>query len=135
MNSLHSSALPNTPNFNIANEFKNCLFVMQGEQPLMQEFVDEIQEIYRNRLRTLLSVDDLVESVISKLEERGFLDNTYVFFTSDHGYHLGQFSMPRDKREPYEFDIRVPLSIRGPGISERTDISAAVTNTDLAPTF
>ncbi|KAB7507689.1 Extracellular sulfatase Sulf-1 [Armadillidium nasatum] len=133
-NSLNSSTIPNTPNFNIANENKNW-FVMQGEQPLRQEVVDEIHEIYRNRLRTLLSVDDLVESVISKLEERGFLDNTYVFFTSDHGYHLGQFSMPRDKREPYEFDIRVPLLVRGPGISEGAEISDVVTNIDLAPTF
>ncbi|KAB7507688.1 N-acetylglucosamine-6-sulfatase, partial [Armadillidium nasatum] len=133
-NSLNSSTIPNTPNFNIANENKNW-FVMQGEQPLRQEVVDEIQELYRNRLRTLLTVDDLVESVILKLEERGFLDNTYVFFSSDHGYHLGQFSIPKDKRQPYEFDIRIPLLVRGPGISEGAEISDVITNIDLAPTF
>lgn len=28
----------------------------------------------------------------------------------------GQFSLPIDKRQLYEFDIRVPLLVRGPGI-------------------
>lgn len=41
------------------------------------------------RWRTLLSVDDLVEKVVKKLEVQGELDNTYIFFTSDNGYHTG----------------------------------------------
>lgn len=41
------------------------------------------------RWRTLLSVDDLVEKIVKGLEVRGELDNTYIFFTSDNGYHTG----------------------------------------------
>lgn len=41
------------------------------------------------RWRTLLSVDDLVETIVKRLEVRGELDNTYIFFTSDNGYHTG----------------------------------------------
>ena len=59
--------------------------------------------IYRDRQRTLLSVDDLVVSLLNKIPD---LDNTYVIFSSDHGYHFGQFGMPIEKRQPYEFDIR-----------------------------
>jgi len=28
----------------------------------------------------------------------------------------GQFSLPQDKRQLYEFDVRVPFMIRGPGV-------------------
>ena len=36
-----------------------------------------------------------------------------------HGFpcSTGQFCLPRDKRQLYEFDIRVPLVIRGPGVA------------------
>lgn len=31
--------------------------------------------------------------------------------------YTGQFSMPSDKRQLYEFDVRVPLMIRGPNVT------------------
>lgn len=43
--------------------------------------------------QTLLSVDDLVEKIVKRLEVRGELDNTYIFFTSDNGYHTGTHHM------------------------------------------
>ena len=52
------------------------------------------------------SVDDLVDTVMTRLEAEGLLDNTYVLFSSDHGFHFGQFGMHYDKRQPYEFDLR-----------------------------
>ena len=31
----------------------------------------------------------------------------------------GQFSLPQDKRQLYEFDVRVPFMIRGPGLKPK----------------
>ena len=54
-------------------------------------------------------MDVLVEKLVSALEQFELLADTYILLTSDHGYHLGQFAMPLDKRLPYEFDIRVKV--------------------------
>ncbi|KAH0623095.1 hypothetical protein JD844_031046, partial [Phrynosoma platyrhinos] len=85
--------------------------------------------------QTLLSVDDMVEKVLLQLKSLGLLDSTYVFYTSDHGYHTGQFSLPIDKRQLYEFDIRVPLLVRGPGIKANQTHLEPILNIDLGPTF
>ncbi|ESO99586.1 hypothetical protein LOTGIDRAFT_238806 [Lottia gigantea] len=109
--------------------------IRQAITPIPDDTAQTIDEIYRDRLRTLLSVDDMVEDVYNKLNEMSLLDNTYIIFTSDNGYHLGQFSMPWDKRQLYEFDIRVPLMVRGPGITPGKTSDVPVMNIDLGPTF
>ncbi|XP_070200585.1 N-acetylglucosamine-6-sulfatase-like isoform X2 [Littorina saxatilis] len=101
--------------FNVKAHDKHWL-LEQPIIPMPNDTLDLVDDFYQNRLRTLLSVDDMVEDVYNVLRRKKMLDNTYLFFTSDHGYHLGQFGLPYDKREPYEFDIRVPLMVKGPGI-------------------
>lgn len=46
------------------------------------------------RWQTLLSVDDMVEKVLGRLESLGLLSDTYIFYTSDHGYHTGELEPP-----------------------------------------
>jgi len=79
---------------------------------------------YRRRLMTLESLDDLVGTVIAALKEASPAReaNSWVFFTADNGFHSGQFTMPDDKRLPYEFDIRVPLIVRPPKTARRNGI-------------
>lgn len=38
----------------------------------------------------------------------------------------GQFSLPIDKRQLYEFDIRVPLLVRGPGIAPNQTVEVTI---------
>ncbi len=50
--------------------------------------------------------------------------------------YSGQFSLPIDKRQPYEFDVRVPLLIRGPRVKKRgRREKSAILNIDIAPTI
>jgi N-acetylglucosamine-6-sulfatase len=43
-------------------------------------------------------------------------DSTYVIFTSDNGYHLGEHRLVFGKSHPYDTDIRLPFYIAGPGV-------------------
>ena len=83
----------------------------------------------------LLSIDDLVAGLHKAVEDAGVMDNTYFLFSSDHGYHLGQFRIPIEKMLPYETDIRIPLFIKGPGIQAGTTMTQAVMNIDVGPTL
>lgn len=97
--------------------------------------VEYLDHYYRQRLRALQAVDELVEKLVAQLEEAGVLDDTYIIFSSDNGFHLGQHRLPPGKECGYEEDIRVPLIIRGPGVPEGHVENAVTTHIDLAPTI
>ncbi|PLB43296.1 Arylsulphatase [Aspergillus steynii IBT 23096] len=102
---------------------------------LSQKEVDYIDEFQRCRLRALQAVDELIAELVEKLERKGELENTYIFFSTDNGYHIGQHAMQPGKNCGYETDINVPLIVRGPGIPENATLDAVTSHTDLAPTF
>ncbi|XP_059490919.1 N-acetylglucosamine-6-sulfatase-like isoform X2 [Neocloeon triangulifer] len=127
--------VPKGKDFNLHNQGKHWIVQNMPPHTLSDETISKIDDIYRNRLKTLLSVDEIVEKIVLKLEKLQILERTHLIFTSDHGYHLGQFALPWDKRQPYEFDLRVPFVIRGPGIPKNQSFPFPVLLTDLAPTF
>jgi len=83
----------------------------------------------------MLSVEDLLEQTITTLRETGELDTTYMFFTSDDGFHMGQQRRTRGKRTSYEEDIGVPWMVRGPGVPAEEVRRQLVINNDFAPTI
>lgn len=52
-----------------------------------------IDENYRLRWCTLMSVDDMVSGIIQAIDKLGLLEETYILVTSDNGYHLGMNSV------------------------------------------
>ncbi|GLC42652.1 hypothetical protein PLESTB_001123900 [Pleodorina starrii] len=94
-----------------------------------------IDKHYQKRLESMLSVDDLIESVVNKLAARGVLDNTYVIYVSDNGYHLGNHGLPKGKTLPYEEDIRVPFYMRGPGVPVGVTHPYMATMVDITSTL
>lgn len=72
---------------------------------------------------------------MTRLEQSDKLDNTYIIYTSDNGFHIGQHRLPPGKTCGFEEDIRVPLFIRGPGVPEGHVQDSVTTHIDLAPTI
>jgi arylsulfatase A-like enzyme len=108
--------------------------------------------IRTKQLRTLKSVDDMVDAVMRKLEATGE-HNTIAFYTSDNGYlwrdhgvaaydSLGGCTSSTSvacgltgKVKPYTDSIRVPFFVRWPGRVEEDRVdSSLVANVDIAPT-
>ncbi|CAG7959601.1 unnamed protein product [Penicillium nalgiovense] len=125
--------IPRTANFN-PDQPSGVSWV--NDLPLQnQSVVDYHDHFYRSRLRALQGVDELVGGLVTRLEESGQLDNTYIIYTSDNGFHIGQHRLPPGKTCGFEEDIRVPLFIRGPGVTKGYVHDAVTTHVDLAPTL
>ena len=71
---------------------------------------------------------------MAELTKLHVIDNTYIFYTSDHGYQLGQLRLPMCKLNVYDHDIRVPFFVRGPGIAANTTFDGIGSHIDIGPT-
>jgi arylsulfatase A-like enzyme len=124
--------VPRTPSFNEAD-------VSDKPAPrsaLAASEIEDIDALYRSRLRSMRAVDEMIGTLVQILESSGRLRDTYIFFTSDNGFHMGQHRLRPQKATPYEEDVRVPLVVRGPGVPSGKTLSGYLAgNVDLAPTL
>lgn len=130
---LPSETAPRLPSFDGYTEGKS--WAIQENAPFDDFTTKGIDLHFRNRQRSLMSVDDYVHDIFAVLEETGTLDNTFVFATSDHGYHLGEFRIPFEKSLPYETDVRPPFYVTGPGIAPGSNITGLVSLMDVGATL
>ncbi|KAG0857018.1 hypothetical protein G6F16_004238 [Rhizopus arrhizus] len=126
--------IPRHPHFNPKRQSKTASFWKHLDR-LSPEEVDGLDEAYRNRLRALQAVDEMVGSLMEELERQGRLENTFVVYSADNGYHLGQHRSFPGKTSNLEEDINVPLIVRGPGVPEGKKSDRVSAHHDLAPTF
>ncbi|MGI5274340.1 sulfatase family protein [Nonomuraea sp. CA-218870] len=125
---------PRTPSFDQADVSEEPAW-LRARPPLSRTEIDRADEIHRTRMRAMLGVDDLVGTVMQALRDTGRLDDTYVFFTSDNGFHLGTHRLTQGKTTPFEEAIRVPLVVRGPGVPAGASVEELSATVDLAPTI
>jgi len=89
----------------------------------------------KKQLRTLMSVDDLVERIFRVLQETDEGERTLAIFLSDNGDMWGEHGIG-GKSTPYEDSIRIPLFVRWPGrVEEGHSVDDLVANIDIAPTI
>lgn len=125
---------PRTPSFDELDVSDKPTFIRYRPR-LRPRALLRLDSLYRSRLRSLQAVDEAVAGIVDTLRAIGQLDNTYIVFASDNGFHMGQHRLVSGKESAYEEDIRVPLIVRGPGVPAGRTVEDLAGNVDLAPTF
>jgi N-acetylglucosamine-6-sulfatase len=133
-NRFASEALPASPAFNEA-DVADKPAAIRALTPIPQGRINGITENYRQRLESLLAVDEAVRDIVAALQASGELDRTLIVFTSDNGFFHGEHRVRDGKVRVYEPSVRVPLILRGPGIPAGVRRSNLVANVDLAATI
>ena len=127
---------PRNPSYNPSDDIqKEKPSWLKRLPPLNADQLKKVDDFYRNRLRALQAVDELLENITKFLEKESIQDKTYLFYMGDNGQHLGDYRLPPGKRQAYDTDIRVPFLARGPGIQGGVRVTEIVMSIDLLPTW
>lgn len=78
-------------------------------------------------------LDEQVGQILDALEASGEWDNTYVFFTSDHGLSVGNHGLI-GKQSLFDHSIRVPFVVTGPTIPSGKQLDQDVYVQDVMAT-
>jgi N-acetylglucosamine-6-sulfatase len=97
--------------------------------------ISRMDSIFRDRVRSVQAVDELVGRIRAMLRAYGLEDNTYIVFSSDNGYHLGEHRLMPGKMTAFDSDINVPLIVTGPGVPAGRTIERIAQSIDLNATF
>lgn len=125
---------PRTPSFDEADVRDKPARIRKLNR-LEPEEIAAIDTLYRKQMLSLQAVDEAVAALVQALRDTGQLDNTFLVFTTDNGYHLGQHRLEPGKYTAYEPDIHVPLLMRGPGVPAGAEVAALTSAVDLVPTL
>ena len=114
---LRRRAVPLHPGVQRGRRVRQAAAGERARRSCLPARIAAIQENYRQRLESLLAVDEGDRADARRRSSAdGELDNTLVIFTSDNGFFHGEHRIGTGKLLPYEPALRVPLLMRGPGI-------------------
>eukprot|EP00912_Choanoflagellata_sp_UC4_P000453 UC4_evm2s285 len=142
INSFTEKTAPRTAAWNYVGKDKH-LFLSEL-QPMNASMIEYSDHVWRRRLRSLQSVDELVARQFATVADAGEMDRTIFIY-----YHSGQWAVPVGKMLPYNEDVQIPMFIRLPpssslGVQQDVQSSEAfgavpiltpVLNIDIAPTI
>ncbi len=88
-----------------------------------------IQEYYA----LITHLDVQIGAIVDALETSGKMDNTYIFFTADHGLAMGRHGL-LGKQSMYDHSIRPPFLVVGPDVPKGVKSGADIYLQDIMPT-
>ncbi|WP_372725639.1 sulfatase-like hydrolase/transferase, partial [Novipirellula sp.] len=91
-------------------------------------------QVHRGEYFALIThMDDQIGRILRAVEASGKADNTWIFFTADHGLAVGQHGL-FGKQNMYDHSVRVPFIAVGPGVKPNAKIEQPIYLQDVMPT-
>jgi arylsulfatase A-like enzyme len=134
----HPKQPPLPPNWLPAHPFDNTGMDVRDEVAVSGVWKRRDEATIRNETgreyACAENIDIQVGRVLKQLEEMGELENTYIFYTADHGIAIGRHGL-QGKQNLYEHTWRVPMIVKGPGIKPGVRAPGNIYLGDLLATF
>lgn len=125
---------PRGPAFNEADVSDKPAW-LKGHKRLTPAQIAADDKKFRKRAQAVQAVDKMIGELRASLTANGVDRDTYLVFSSDNGFHLGEHRLAAGKMTAFDTDIKVPLVITGPGVAKGATTDRLTQNTDLCPTF
>lgn len=91
-------------------------------------------KVHRQEYYAIIThMDAQVGRILDALDASGKTDNTFIFFTADHGLACGHHGF-MGKQNMYDHSVRVPLFINGPGVPKDVRIDTPAYLQDIMAT-
>ena len=132
---LENVALPDNflPEYPYKDEI-GCAATLRDERLAPFPRTEYAVKVHRQEYYAIIShLDAQIARILAHLEETGQAENTYIFFTADHGLSVGQHGL-MGKQNMYDHSMRPPLMVVGPGIPKGRKEKMAVYLQDIMPT-
>ena len=126
------------PNYLPSHPFHHGHPTLRDEERVSGVWFNRDEQTVRNEVGRQFAcsenIDIQIGKVLDKLEKMGELENTYVFYTSDHGIAIGRHGL-MGKQNLYEHSWRVPYIVKGPGIKAGSRAQGNIYLLDSLPTL
>lgn len=91
-------------------------------------------KVHRQEYYAIIThMDAQIGRILDALETSGQADNTWIFFTADHGLAVGHHGL-MGKQNMHEHSLRVPFIVNGPGVEVGVKNSSQVYLQDVMAT-
>ena len=130
---FQSQGAPRTPAFDEPNVDDKPRHIRRIPR-FTESKITSIDNEYRNSLRALQAVDEMIDKLVQALQAQGELENTAFVFMSDNGLSTGAHRF-NDKTAPYAESLDIPMYIRVPGGARGVTLKHLVANIDIPATI
>lgn len=91
-------------------------------------------QVHRQEYYAIVThMDQQIGRILKALEDSGKADNTWVFFTADHGLAVGNHGL-MGKQNLYDHSVRVPFIAVGPGVAAGRKVQRPIYLQDVMAT-